>query len=138
MTLYVAHLFLIYADDTTLSTTLQIVIRHTNIKDIESRINMELAFISDWLKTHKLSLSISKCKYMIFHTPQNNVNPLQLIIDNTNIDRVYGFNFLGLTINENLSWKNHIDKIANKVSKSMGILNKFNHFFANKCQGLDL
>ncbi len=28
--------FIIYADDTTLSTTLEIVIRHTNNKDIES------------------------------------------------------------------------------------------------------
>ncbi len=129
--------FIIYADDTTLSTTLEIVIRHTNNRDIESRINMELADISDWLKTNKLSFSVSKSKYMIFHIPQKNVNPLELTIDNTNIDRVYEFSFLGLTINENLNWKNHINKIANKVSKSMGILNKLKHF-AIKCQGLDL
>ncbi len=61
---------------------------------------------------------------MIFHTPQKKVNRMQLHIENTNIDKVYEFNFLGLTINENLNWKSHIDKIANKISKSMGILNK--------------
>ncbi len=38
--------------------------------DLESYINIELASISDWLKTNKLSLSIEKSKYMIFHTPQ--------------------------------------------------------------------
>ncbi len=58
---------------------------------------MELAGITDWLKTNKLSLSINKCKYIIFHTPQKNVNLLQLTIDNTNIDRVYEFSFLGVT-----------------------------------------
>jgi hypothetical protein len=120
--------FIIYADDTTLSTILEIVIQDTNNTDIESGINKELAGISDWLKTNKLSLSINKCKYMIFHTPQKKVYPLQLIIDNTAIERVYEFNFLGLTINENLNWKSHINKISNKISKSMGILNKLKHF----------
>ena len=49
-------------------------------------------------------------------------------IENTIIERVYEFNFLGLTINENLNWKSHVDKIANKISKSMGILNKLKYF----------
>ncbi len=34
---------------------------------------------------------------------------MQFHIENTNVGRVYEFNFLGLTINENLNWKNHID-----------------------------
>ncbi len=95
------------------------------------QINRKLAFINDWLKSNKLSLNINKCKYMIFHTLQKTVNTVQLHIENTNVDIVYKFNFLGLTINENLNQKNHIDKIANKISKSMGILNKLKHFFAS-------
>ncbi len=59
--------FIIYADDTTLSNTLENIIRNKNNTD---NINMELASISDWLKTNKLSLSFYKTKYMIFHTPQ--------------------------------------------------------------------
>ncbi len=53
---------------------------------------------------------------------------MQLHIENTNVDRVYEFNFLGLTINENLNWNSLIDEIANKISKSIGILNKLKHF----------
>ncbi len=53
---------------------------------------------------------------------------MQLHIENTNVDRVYEFNFLGLTINENLNWKSHIDKITNKILKHMGIPNKLKHF----------
>ncbi len=48
------------------------------------------------------------------------------------IDRVHEFNFLGLTMNENLNWKSHINKISNKVSKCIGILNKLKHFLPLK------
>ena len=37
------------------------------------------------------------------------------------------FNFLGVIINENLSWKSHCDKIANSISKSIGIINRLKH-----------
>ncbi len=50
---------------------------------------------------------------MIFHTPP----PPKKIIKKSTIDRVYEFNFLGLTINENLNWNSHIDKIADKIWK---------------------
>ncbi len=53
---------------------------------------------------------------------------MQLATDNTDIDRVYEFNFLGLTINENLNWKSNTDKIANKINKDMGVLNKVKYF----------
>ena len=38
------------------------------------------------------------------------------------------FNFLGMNFNENLSWKPHIDNICNKISRSIGILNKLKHY----------
>ncbi len=50
------------------------------------------------------------------------------MIDNIKIDRVHEFNFLGLTMNGNLNWKSHINKLSDKVSKCIGILNKLKHF----------
>ncbi len=80
---------------------------------------MELVDICNWLKTNKLSLSLEEGMYMIFHTLQTSTQ-LQVKIDNnTPIDRVYNFNRLCLTINENLNWKSHINKMANKISKSI-------------------
>ncbi len=69
---------------------------------------------------------------MIFHTNRKQVNPLHLLINNTTIERASQFNFLGLTLDENLNWKGHIDKISNKISKSIGILNKLKHFISIK------
>ncbi len=54
--------FIIYDDDTTLSTTLEIIIKDTNISDPECIINKELQNINDWLKSNKLSVNITKCK----------------------------------------------------------------------------
>ncbi len=99
--------FIIYADDTTLSTTIEILIKETNNINIESKINMELANINDLLKTSKLSINKNKCKYMIFHTFRKKVNNVKTKMNNTTINRVNEFNFLGLTMDENLTWKNH-------------------------------
>ena len=55
------------------------------------------------------------------------MNNLQLNINGIAIEKVYDFNFLGLTLNENINWKNHIEKIAIKSSKIIGILNKLKY-----------
>ncbi len=62
--------FIIYADDTTLSATIEVFLNNINNDDVESKINSEIACINDWLKCNKLSLNISKCKYMIFNMPK--------------------------------------------------------------------
>ncbi len=99
--------FIVYADDTSLSTTMEIVICEIINGDIEAVINRELDFINDWLKSNKLSLNINKSTYMVFYIPHKKVNPKQLHIENTIVGRVYVFNFLGMTINENLNWKSY-------------------------------
>ena len=38
------------------------------------------------------------------------------------------FNFLGLTIDENLNWNAHIDKIASKISRSLGVITRLKNF----------
>ncbi len=53
---------------------------------------------------------------------------LHLNIENTAINQVSDFNFLGLTINEHINWKRHLDKLSNNISKTMGVLNKLKHF----------
>ena len=42
-------------------------------------------------------------------------------------ERVQEFNFLGLTINENLDWSSHCNKNAYKTSRTLGIMNRLKH-----------
>ena len=113
----VSNLFdmLIYADDTTLICNLDEVLD-------ESTLNMELNNIHGWMSSNKLSLNIKKTKYMIFHTKQRHVIYPSLNINNVKIERVTQFNFLGLILSSQLSWKNHIQFISNKISKVIGVL----------------
>ncbi len=47
---------------------------------------------------------------MICHTQKKNVPILTLKIDNVVIERVAELNFLGLTLDEHLTWKCHLNK----------------------------
>ncbi len=109
--------FIIYADHTAMSTTLKIIYRDT--KNTEEMVNSEVTNINDFPKINKLYLNTGKCKYMIFHIAQKKIDPLQLKIDNIIIDRVKELNCLGLTLNEHFNYNSHINKMANKISRSM-------------------
>ena len=61
---------------------------------------------------------------MIFHKLQKKVECPLLQINGTEIKRIQEFNYLGIQLYEHLTWKNHVNKIANKISRSIGILNK--------------
>ena len=111
---------MLYADDTTLITTI-------NIPAAESlNTNDQLTNVYDWLAVNKLSLNIKKTKYIIFHAINKNIKNLvaEPKINDICIERVNYFNFLGLYFNDNLSWKTHIDIIANKLTKFSGVLNR--------------
>ncbi len=88
----------------------------------------KMAMVNNWLKVNKFSLNIRKSRYMIFHTNKKKIQSLTLKIDNVNIERVAEFNFLGVTLDEHLTWKCHVNKISNKISQCKGILNRLKHF----------
>ena len=66
---------------------------------------------------------------MTFHTSQKNIQLLQLSIDGKLIENVKYFKFLGILLDESLTWKCHINMVTNKISKVIGILNRLKHVF---------
>ena len=66
---------------------------NTNNDNVETSLNAELLKINEWLQINKLSINVSKSKYMIFQKVDKDVQHLTLNIHNTNIERVYEFNF---------------------------------------------
>ena len=91
------------------------------IQTKEYLINAELSNVIEWLNINKLSLNKSKSKYMIFHVPNKDIQYLTLKIYNVIIEKVDEFSFLGLTVDTNLNWKRHSEKICNKCTKMIGI-----------------
>ena len=60
---------------------------------------------------------------MLFYKPPRKIHIPNIKPNNNDIDHVKEFNFLGLLINNNLTWKTHVNKICNKMSQSVGIIN---------------
>ena len=119
--------FIMYTDDITLYSNINSPNENNIIRLTETKINTELAKINEWLKINKLSLNLKKSKYMVFKkTSTTNIN-LTLKIDQVVIDRVEYFNFLGLTIDSQMTWKNHTDNISNKCMRVIGTLNRIKH-----------
>ena len=65
---------------------------------------------------------------MAFHHPQKEIEIPRLHMDKIPLEYVTNFNFLGLTIDSNLSWAPHIAKVSAKINRTIGIINKFKHF----------
>ena len=104
--------FIIYADDTTLSSTINSFNNEQSNVDTQTLINDELSNIIEWININKLSLN--KSTYMIFHMHKKEIPSFSLKLGNTNIEKVDDFNYLGLTVDPNLNWKKHTEKVANR------------------------
>ena len=132
-------LFLLYINDVSSCTTLKLVsfaddttiyssglINDTMINNF----NKELGKIHLWLCENKLLLNIKKTKFMVFGpaTSRNNCD-IHIAIDGMNITRVgeqfteNSIKFLGIILDEQLSWKYHIKHISAKISKTLFAIN---------------
>ena len=90
-------------------------------------INEELIKLTDWLRANKLSLDISKSKYMLISTSNKLKVNLDIKIGNISLKQSEFVKYLGIYIDQNLTWKSHINYISKKISKSVGIISKLRH-----------
>jgi hypothetical protein len=78
---------------------------------MENRINEDLQNLCIWLRADHLSLNIVKSEYMIIGSVQRIKNlsmEPSLFIENVKLKRVKHKKILGVTVDENLSWHDHI------------------------------
>ena len=121
--------YILFADDTSLLSSIEysIPINDTNTNEL---MNIELCNICNWLAVNKLSVNVTKTKFMVFHPHQKDVKDQipNLKINDSEIELVENFNFLGIQLDKNLNWKTHTNLIANKLSKYSGILNRLKRY----------
>ena len=123
--------FILFADDT------NIFFSHKDINALFQIVNSEVKYIEEWFQSNKLSLNASKTKFMLF-AKKSSIDklPLQLPalkIQNNIIARECYMKFLGVIIDESITWKNHIALIENKISKNIGILYKMKDILSLQC-----
>ena len=82
-----------------------------------------------WFYTNKLSINVKKSNFIIFRPRQNRQTlDLAFNISNYSIDSVKENTFLGVILDEQLTWKSHLHNVARKVTKAIGII--YNQVFA--------
>ena len=122
---------ILFADDTNLFYS------NKDINYLFETVNKELAKLSEWFIANKLSINIKKTKYTFFHRlHEKRLIPLNLpnlVVNNSCIVRERSLLFLGVVIDENVSWKEHIIIIHNKISKNIGLLYKAKQLLNQTC-----
>ena len=120
-----------YADDLTL------LIPGANKIEVTRTVNKVLGTVSSWLTSHKLTLTISKTKYMIFSPQPHNIQDkieMQIKIKESVVNEVTNFNYLGLHTQNNLSWKSHMQTIISKLRNCCGIICRIRSCANVSCQ----
>ena len=97
-----------YTDDTTLISTLETFGNTNRPTKIENNISNKISKVLTWLHSNKLKLNTSKLKFMIFF--KHPIPTLNIWTNGNQIDKVQEFNFLGITIDQNITWTSHIKK----------------------------
>ena len=109
--------FHLYADDT------NIYFSRKNLNDLELILNQELHAVAKWMKSNRLALGILKTNFVLFHSKRlKPYKSLNLKIDGVNIQEVSTVKYLGVTFDLNVTWKNHVNELCLKLSKTIGIV----------------
>ena len=117
---------ILFADDTT------VTIEGKNEVELINILNTELQKLNCWLKANKLTINVSKSHFMVFHRGKRKLDVNNPSLNNIALKRVNYSKFLGVIIDDDLKWTNHISYIKNKIAKGFGIILRARRFFNRK------
>lgn len=105
------HKCLLFADDTTL------IMKCTNPELYEYEINCAINEIVTWLNENRLMININKTKLIQFRNYKMNPITLDIKYQLSKVEKVESALFLGIMIDQHLSWKQHINLVCNKLNR---------------------
>ena len=99
--------------------------------------NKELTNVSNWFNANKLSLNVKNPSFL-FSTNHQKKDNIPLWLPNLNIiwftiEHESSIKFLGVWIDENLTWRDHNHTIENKIAKNIGPLYHGKHYLDDNC-----
>ncbi len=129
-------LYLIYVNDISKSTNADIMsfaddtslfVSDSNVTTLYERANVEMKNLFEWFCANGLSLNPRKTKFMVFKGGTKNIDftNLDISIDGTVLDQIgpqfqeKTTKFLGVFMDDSLSWKYHMTHVNNKISRAL-------------------
>ena len=125
--------FVLFADDT------NIFITGKNENEVFMKANAVISEVSNYMKSNKLHINIGKTCYMHFRPGLCRATQtcararpyeknLKLELDGDKIQKVQSTRFLGVIIDENLSWDPHLDQLMSKLNLSVVAIKRIYKF----------
>ena len=106
--------FRLFANDSNLFHTFNRNERNINLADVSK----SLQDVISWCNSNKLTININKTKFMIFKSRRRKVEIFgQLSINESVLESVNSISFLGICIDENITWRKHINNVCTVLSK---------------------
>ena len=124
-----------YTDDTEIGRSL------TSVIEIKQHLIPNFCKVYEWLECNKLSLNTIKTEFMISET-NNRLNqldnssvttPYTLCFHNFEIKRVKHTKYLGLIVDDTLTWNRHIEYISTKINRNIGVLKRTRNYLPRSC-----
>ena len=115
--------FILFADDT------NVFYSHSSLDTLFQIVNAELSLAADWFCANKLTLNLNKTNFILFKSHRK-ICPSQypmLSINGTPLSRVESTKFLGVYVDQHMTWKDHIKSISSKIAKNTGIIARTAH-----------
>ena len=114
-----------YADDTLL------VCKSNNISTTNEKAQKALQEMVVWCEENKLSINLSKTKYMVIRHTKLGQEP-QLKIGDYKIGTVSLHEYLGMILDDKLTMNQYLDSMWKKANAKIGILAKIRRFISEK------
>ena len=114
--------FFIFADDSNLLITAD------SAEELKMRCNIALRAVNDWVSSNGLKLNADKTKLIVFTNKQKKeARSIRVTLNDYVINVTDKGKFLGVIMDQNLSWIPHIKALASKVSRNAGIMYKLRY-----------
>jgi hypothetical protein len=93
-----------------------LIISNPDLVKLGDDANKILQHIHEWFNANLISLNWEKTHFMHFTTTNNSFSNFDILCKDKNLATVDGIKFSGVTVNNLLSWKKHIEAIVPKLS----------------------
>ena len=109
-----------FADDTALAGLIH--------ADDEGAYLRQLQSFVEYCDSNFLQLNTSKTKEMLIDFRRTSIAPLPVVIKGEEVERVHSYKYLGVTLNDVLSWGDHVDILMKKLNSRLYCLRKMANF----------
>ena len=110
--------FILYADDA------NIIVTGINMHEVLQKMENVIHDLVNWVSCNGLILNLKKTNYMIFTRQRIENSSIEININGTKIERKTEMRFLGVIIDERLTWSHHIAAVRLKMARYVGIMYK--------------